>query len=66
MEADHAKVQQAIARLLNILESDVAGDALVQRLQQKEKEARQIEAAITARDSWPKTPSSLEAVDLDM
>ncbi len=66
LEADHAKVQQAIARLLNILESDVAGDALVQRLQQKEKEARQIEAAITARDSWPKTPSSLEAVDLDM
>jgi site-specific DNA recombinase len=49
LQADLAKAQRAVARLLDLLESDVASDALLARLQAKEAEAKRLEAAINAR-----------------
>ena len=50
LEADLAKVDLTINRLLNILESEVSSDAIVLRLQAKEAEARRLRVAIAERD----------------
>ncbi len=66
LEVDLAKVRRAIARLLDILESEVGSDALVERLQAKVKEAQLLGAAIIARDKSSKSPPSVVTPDLEM
>ncbi|WP_299656633.1 hypothetical protein [uncultured Jannaschia sp.] len=66
LEVDLAKVRRAIAHLLDILESEVGSDALVECIQAKVKEAQLLEAAIIARDKSSKSPSSAETPDLEM
>ncbi|MGK7295360.1 MAG: recombinase family protein [Candidatus Wenzhouxiangella sp. M2_3B_020] len=65
LEADLAKVSRAIDRLLDLLESDVASDALVERLKAKEEEAKRLAAAIAARDSAEAVSPAYQPVDLE-
>ena len=65
LDAELAKVKQAIERLLDLLESDAGSDALLGRLQAKEEEGRRLSAAIAARDADSGSATLLDPGDLE-